>query len=112
VTVFIWLTGILACTADCTSAPKKHDCCHESPSHKDKSLCWHNQAIAPAQVHAHLVNPFLGIALFSIPSVANAAADASFISEFFRHASERPLVSRHEVCPGPGFRSLAPPALL
>jgi len=136
-TLLAWLSALVFCAAECFSggfhcAPAEH---HEAavahhggeafhhdqdatsrddspadPGHCNNSLCDSLKSIAHTSGQAVLVKPSLPLAYFLPSFVSSTSACRAQTSSQFCEPRERDWVFRPEVCLGPAFRSLAPPA--
>lgn len=126
VSLLVWLAAVIACSADCagdsyckssaamvqTAATSGQS--HDSDKHDrhDDSLCVSLHSVCPASPNAILVKPDFGLA-FTLDFISAAPLVALTRPEavISRQPPDCHLVFTPEVCLGPAFHSLAPPAV-
>jgi hypothetical protein len=123
-TLFIWLSAVAMCQAHCcgdndhavakvalhNSAANSHD--GDKNNHHDDSACLTLKSALQSNHGIALVKPDFGLA-FNLNFLSTVTSVETLQSEtfIFRQPPDSNRVFTPEVCLGPAFHSLAPPAL-
>lgn len=123
--LLIWVAALATCSIHCSCGDCESDHpaqgamaashsqdsdCPDKDCDCDDSFCHSLHSLTPVSTPGGLIKPGFGLALmlnyFSTSRLVTVAPPEAPTS---RQPPDRNRVFMHEVCPGPAFRSLAPP---